>query len=116
MGLSRDVKLLGVTLLWLNSLVLSAPLLNHNVTELHVSEDITVRRRQQSPLEATTGIQTFGVHPRLEIRQLEQRTDQWNIYLLGLAKFQAMNQSDKFSYYSIAGLHSCYHRQLTMLT
>ncbi|KAK5684305.1 hypothetical protein LTS10_004172 [Elasticomyces elasticus] len=59
--------------------------------------------RRQSSVTVVSGIQTFGVQPRLEIRQLEQNVDQWNIYLLGLAKFQATNQSDKLSYYQIAG-------------
>ncbi|OCK82998.1 Di-copper centre-containing protein [Lepidopterella palustris CBS 459.81] len=43
--------------------------------------------------------------PRLEIRQLEQNADQWNVYLLGLNRFQQMTQSDKLSYYQIAGIH-----------
>jgi tyrosinase len=59
--------------------------------------------RRQNAFQVVTGIQTFGVQPRLEIRQLQQNVDQWNIYLLGMAKFQATNQSDKLSYYQIAG-------------
>ncbi|TKA80498.1 hypothetical protein B0A55_02304 [Friedmanniomyces simplex] len=62
-------------------------------------------QRRQSSFEVVSGIQAFGIQPRLEIRQLEQNADQWNIYLLGLAKFQATNQSDKLSYYQIAGIH-----------
>ncbi|KAK0283610.1 hypothetical protein LTR35_006069 [Friedmanniomyces endolithicus] len=61
--------------------------------------------RRQSSFEVVSGIQAFGIQPRLEIRQLEQNVDQWNIYLLGLARFQATNQSDKLSYYQIAGIH-----------
>jgi len=59
--------------------------------------------RRQTSFEVVSGIQPFGIQPRLEIRQLEQNVDQWNIYLLGLAKFMATNQSDKLSYYQIAG-------------
>ncbi|KAK3069943.1 hypothetical protein LTR53_011321 [Teratosphaeriaceae sp. CCFEE 6253] len=61
--------------------------------------------RRQDPVTVVTGIRAFGVQPRLEIRQLQQNVDQWNIYLLGLAKLQATNQSDKLSYYQIAGIH-----------
>lgn len=44
------------------------------------------------------------VHPRLEIRELEKNADQWNIYLLGLRRFQNADQRDKLSYYQIAGM------------
>lgn len=45
-----------------------------------------------------------GTHPRLEIRDLEKKEDQWNLFLLGLWRFQNMNQKDKLSYYQIAGM------------
>ncbi|KXL44734.1 hypothetical protein M433DRAFT_166430 [Acidomyces richmondensis BFW] len=47
----------------------------------------------------------IGVQPRLEIRELQQNEDQWNLYLLGLARFQAVNESKELSYYRIAGIH-----------
>lgn len=62
-------------------------------------------RRRQLPTVAITGIQGFGVQTRLEIRRLEQNVDQWNIFLLGLVRFQATDQSDLTSYYQIAGIH-----------
>ena len=37
--------------------------------------------------------------------QLELTTDQWNIFLLGLHRFQQTDQSDLISYYQIAGIH-----------
>ncbi|KAK5710035.1 hypothetical protein LTR17_019256 [Elasticomyces elasticus] len=70
--------------------------------------------RRQSSVTVVSGIQTFGVQPRLEIRQLEQNVDQWNIYLLGLAKFQATNQSDKLSYYQIAGESDLVNKIMTV--
>ncbi|KAF2478091.1 Di-copper centre-containing protein [Lindgomyces ingoldianus] len=51
------------------------------------------------------GLGDGSTHPRLEIRELEQNADQWNVYLLGLRRFQNMSQSDKLSYYQIAGIH-----------
>jgi tyrosinase len=44
-------------------------------------------------------------YPRLEIRQLRNNADQWNLYLLGMERFMAKSQSDKLSYYQIAGVH-----------
>ncbi|KAF2815433.1 Di-copper centre-containing protein [Mytilinidion resinicola] len=53
---------------------------------------------------ATTGIKGT-LSPRLEIRNLKKNADQWALYILGMAKFQAMSQSDPLSYYQIAGIH-----------
>jgi len=94
--------LLAVSLLQSALLVICSPLLVHQIEELAAPEAPALHRRQSS-LTPVTGITEFGVQPRLEIRQLEQNADQWNIYLLGLARFQATNQSDKLSYYQIAG-------------
>lgn len=44
-----------------------------------------------------------GIHPRLEIRQLEQNPTMWNLFLLALRDFQAIDQNDIGSYYQIAG-------------
>ncbi|KAF2259452.1 Di-copper centre-containing protein, partial [Lojkania enalia] len=46
---------------------------------------------------------------RLEIRELEKNKDQWNIYLLGMRKFQSMDQKNKLSWYQIAGIHGRPH-------
>jgi len=64
---------------------------------------IALRRRQDDGVTTVTGITGLGVQPRLEIRELQQNEDQWNLYLLGLARFQAVNESEKLSYYQIAG-------------
>jgi len=44
-------------------------------------------------------------YPRLEIRQLRQNADQWNLYLIGMERFQAKSKDDKLSYYQVAGVH-----------
>ena len=79
-------------------------LLNHEVEELPRRYGPEMQRRQ-NPTVAVTGANAFGVQPRLEIRQLEANTDQWNIFLLGLRRFQQTDQSDMQSYYQIAGIH-----------
>lgn len=42
---------------------------------------------------------------RLEIRQLIKNTDQFNLYLLALYRFQNTDQSKLLSFYQIAGIH-----------
>lgn len=81
----------------------ASPLLRHEIEE--IAEAPQSLHRRQGSFTPVTGIQEFGVQPRLEIRQLEANTDQWNLYLLGLARFQAVNQTDKLSWYQIAGQH-----------
>lgn len=80
--------------------VSASPVLQHEL----IDQGPQLRRRQ-NPTVSVTGITAFGVQPRLEIRQLEQNTDQWNIFLLGLARFQQTDQSNLTSYYQIAGIH-----------
>ncbi|KAF2116452.1 common central domain of tyrosinase-domain-containing protein [Lophiotrema nucula] len=45
------------------------------------------------------------VEPRLELRQLEKDQYGWNLFLLAMEKFQAMDQNLKRSYFQIAGIH-----------
>lgn len=52
---------------------------------------------------SVVGVQGTGVHPRQELRELEKDTALWNIFLQAFARFQAMDQSEKVSYYQIAG-------------
>lgn len=70
----------------------------------HIVEDIgpLLARQAQAPFNVA-GVQGGGVKQRLEIRQLQQTGDQWNIFLLGLARMQAADQQDPLSYYQIAG-------------
>jgi tyrosinase len=58
---------------------------------------------------SVVGVQGTGVQPRLEIRDLEKDTELWNMYLLALSRFQAMDQREKVSYYQIAGMVTSNH-------
>lgn len=63
-----------------------------------------LEKRQTAPF-AVTGVTGGGVQPRLEIRQLMNDTDQFNIYVLAQQLMQETDQSDFLSFYSIAGIH-----------
>ena len=78
----------------------ASPLLRHEVEGVQPA-GVSILQRRQDQTVAITGINTFGVQPRLEIRQLQQNTDQWNIFLLGMRRFQQINQSDMISYYQV---------------
>jgi hypothetical protein len=52
---------------------------------------------------SVVGVQGTGVHPRQDIRELEKDTETWNLFLQALARFQAMDQDKKLSYYQVAG-------------
>lgn len=44
---------------------------------------------------------------RLELRQLQQNADQWNLYLLGLDAFKKTDETSDLSYYGVCGeLHT----------
>lgn len=60
---------------------------------------------RQSGFLPVTGV-PGATHPRLEIRQmLFNKPNQWTLLILGLQRFQQMSQSDRASYYQIAGIH-----------
>ena len=103
LGGFSSVQCIAFWLLLVTHLAFALPLLNHEVEPLQ-SERPGLRRRQL-PTVAITGITAYGVQSRLEIRDLQNNVDQWNIFVLGLARFQQTNQSDITSYYSIAGIH-----------
>lgn len=85
----------------------------HAQQSKHVIENLHTKRAPQTAgnggpffsVLGVAGVAGASIHPRLEIRQLEQNADQWNVYLLGLIRFQQMNQTDPLSYYQIAGIH-----------
>ncbi|KAJ4324495.1 hypothetical protein N0V94_001235 [Neodidymelliopsis sp. IMI 364377] len=54
---------------------------------------------------SVVGVQGTGVYPRQELRELEKDTETWNLFLQAFARFQAMDQSEKVSYYKVAGIH-----------
>ena len=56
---------------------------------------------------SVVGVQGTGVHPRQELRELEKDTETWNIFLQAFARFQAMDQGEKVSYYRVAGTLLC---------
>lgn len=55
------------------------------------------------PVLGVKGQGGSGTHPRLEIRELERKPDQFNVYLLGLQRFQQMDQNERLSYFRVAG-------------
>ncbi|KAF2840484.1 Di-copper centre-containing protein [Patellaria atrata CBS 101060] len=60
--------------------------------------------KRQSGFKAVTGVRS-GIYPRLEIRELERNADQLTLYTLALQRMMERPNSDKFSYYQIAGIH-----------
>ena len=95
--------LLAILIAQCIALTLASPLLKHQVYNAALPG--TRLQRRQTQTIVTTGITTFGIQPRLEIRQLQQNADQWNIFLLGMKRFQETDQSEMNSYYQIAGIH-----------
>jgi tyrosinase len=61
----------------------------------------TLEKRAILPVTGASG----SVLPRLEVRQLKQKTAQWNIFLLAMQKMQSTAQTTKTSYYQLAGIH-----------
>lgn len=71
--------------------------------------------RQYSGVFSVLGIagldgQDGRAYPRLEIRELEKRKTQWNLFILGLLRFQNASQGDTLSYFQIAGRFESYLR------
>lgn len=73
------------------------------------SHDVEAVALEPRALEPRAVLQITGppgpVHPRLEIRRLQNNADQFNIYLLALEALQKTSQSNKLSYYQIMGIH-----------
>jgi hypothetical protein len=65
------------------------------------------RRANATSFIAVRGVGGFGsdvqIYPRLEIRELEQRPDEFNIFLLGLQRWMEVSQDHRESYFQIAG-------------
>ncbi|CAE6995327.1 hypothetical protein P3342_000092 [Pyrenophora teres f. teres] len=51
------------------------------------------------------GVQGTGVHPRQELRELQKDRELWNMFLQAFSRFQSMDQSEKTSYFQVAGIH-----------
>jgi tyrosinase len=80
-----------------------------NTSKRHIVEEVTIVHREEAnatPLVSVLGIRGLGsdtIHPRLEIRELERRPDEFNVFLLGLQRFQNVSQDNKLSYFQVAG-------------
>lgn len=61
--------------------------------------------KRQNGCLAVTGI-SGGVQPRLEVRQmLNTKPNQWTLFMLAMRQWMDMSQSEKTSYFQIAGIH-----------
>lgn len=105
--LSRALQLLfavGLLCSSAHSKIVHAHRRRHAVTNLHTH----LRRQNISPdIYPVLGIRGQGVNttaPRLEIRELQRNLDLFNVYLLGLQRWQNTSQDDKFSYFQVAGM------------
>lgn len=68
---------------------------------------LVVRDKTATAAAAAAG-DVVEVLVRPEIRQLEQDTDLWTLYILGLSMMQFTDQASPTSYYGLAGSWSCY--------
>lgn len=75
----------------------------HAVSHLHSH----IKRQDYNPdIYPVLGVRGLGLNntaPRLEIRELQRHPDLFNLYLLGLQRWQNASQDDKFSYFQVAG-------------
>ncbi|KAF2011614.1 Di-copper centre-containing protein [Aaosphaeria arxii CBS 175.79] len=75
----------------------------HRSHGAHLEETEDVLNKRANNI-AIRGVQS-PLAPRLEIRDLQSNSDQWNLYLLGMERFMAKPKNDRESYYQIAGVH-----------
>ena len=86
-----------------------ASTINSNRRRFELDERIASERRQANataryPVQGIKGHGNTAIHPRLEIRELERNPDQFNVYLLGMQRFQSVDQNDRLSYFRVAGM------------
>ena len=65
-----------------------------------------VAKADDSSYFSVVGVQGTGVYPRQELRELEKDAELWNIFIQAFSRFQAMDQSQKTSFYQVAGMQS----------
>lgn len=99
-----------ITISWIATLTTGSPLQQHEVEDLGSANNPPLRQRQSSGTYAITGIQNGGIHPRLNIRDMMNNTDMFNLYLLGLRRFMDTPESDPLSYHSICCKPCCRRR------
>jgi hypothetical protein len=111
------IKLSGALQLLIINIVLqistaspvSSPVTPNPKLILRAAEELHINQKRQGGFFSVLGVGALGddtVYPRREVRDLEKDQDQWNVYMLGLSRFQNVSQSDKLSYYQIAGMYS----------
>ncbi|KAI2483415.1 hypothetical protein Ptr902_05732 [Pyrenophora tritici-repentis] len=76
-----------------------------------------VQKRQSQAYIVITGVCSTGWNneakcnpgsqaaPRLEVREMARNSDQFNLFLLGMERFQAKDKNDPLSYYKVASVH-----------
>lgn len=106
------IQLLCINLLY--SYAASDPIIACRKSDMGQRSLIIMRHQANNTIYPISGLSGLGidtVHPRLEIRELERDADQFNVYLLGLQRFQNKSQDDKLSYFQISGTNSIHNRQ-----
>lgn len=61
-----------------------------------------VEKTDENSYFSVVGVQGTGVHVRQELRELEKDAETWNLFVQAFARFQAMDQTDKVSYFQVA--------------
>lgn len=67
----------------------------------------SLRHNISASIYPVLGVAGLGINttaPRLEIRELQRNPDLFNVYLLGLQRWQNTSQDDKLSYFQVAGM------------
>ncbi|KAJ8112746.1 hypothetical protein OPT61_g4959 [Boeremia exigua] len=80
----------------------------HAVVNLHHTHPHIRRQDSSNGIYPVLGVLGHGLNstaPRLEIRELQRNPDLFNVYLLGLQRWQSTSQDNKFSYFQVAGIH-----------
>lgn len=102
MAVFSTLRRAGAALAILGTLVASEsnPFFNSELPE-----GSSLDKRQSGTYAITGATNSQTTQPRLEIRQLEQNADQWNLFLLAMQDFKGMDQAPIDSYYSISEIH-----------
>ncbi|KAF2134809.1 Di-copper centre-containing protein, partial [Dothidotthia symphoricarpi CBS 119687] len=105
-GVSRLLFVLFISLLFSRSN--SNPTIGGQERRVTKGAAAPTRRQANDTIHVVSGVPRLGIDtkfPRLEVRELERNPDQFNVYLLGLQRFQSISQDEKLSYFQISGIH-----------
>lgn len=72
-----------------------------NASPIAIENDL-VERQSGNTFFAITGA-TGSVSPRLEIRDMANNADQFNMFVLAIQRFQSKAQDGKLSWYQVSG-------------